>query len=91
MYKNNRDMFSIFIETFGRVLDKHGPFKTKRVRGYQSPFMTKKLSKVVINKSKSSNKYIKSPSRENVLPMKKTKDYCNNLTIILQKGTFFKE
>ena len=57
MYKNNRDMFSTFIETFGRVLDKHGPFKTKRVRGYQSPFMTKKLSKVAKNSANYKDQY----------------------------------
>ena len=45
MYKNNRDMFSTFTEAFRRVLDKHEPLKTKRVRGNQSPLMTKELSK----------------------------------------------
>ena len=79
MYKNNRDMFSTFTETFRRVLDKHAPLKTKRVRGNQSPFMTKELSKAVMNKSKTRNKYIKWPSRENFLAMKRTKNYCNNL------------
>ena len=64
MYKNNRDMFSTFTETFRRVLDKHAPLKTKRVRGNQSPFMTKELSKVVMNKSKTRNKYIKWLSRK---------------------------
>ena len=79
MYKNNRDMFSTFTETFRRVLDKHAPLKTKRVRGNQSPFMTKELSKAVMNKSKTRNKYLKWPSRENFLAMKRSKNYCNNL------------
>ena len=60
MYKSNRDMCSTFTETFRRVLDKHTPLETKRVRGNQSPFMTKELSKAVMNKSKTRNKYIKS-------------------------------
>ena len=59
MYKNNRDMFSKFTETFRRVLDKHVPLKMKRVRGNQSPFMTKELSETAMNKSKTRNKYIK--------------------------------
>ena len=59
MYKNNGDMFSTFTETFRRVLDKHAPLKLKRVRGNQSPFMTKELSKAVMNRSKTRNKYIK--------------------------------
>ena len=78
-YKNKRDMFSNYTETFRRVLDKHAPLKTKRLRGNQSPFMTKELSKAVMNKSTPQNKYIKWPSRENLLAMKRTKN-CNNLT-----------
>ena len=88
MYKNNRDMFSSFTETFRRVLDKHAPLKTKRVRGNQSPFMTKELSKEAMNKSKTRNKYIKWPSGENFLVMKRAKNYCNNLTRATKKNFF---
>ena len=73
MYKNNRDMFSAFTETFRRVLDKHAPLKTKRVRENQSPFMTKELRKAVMNKSKTRNKYIKWPSKESFLAEKSKK------------------
>ena len=73
MYKNNRDMFSTFTETFRRVLDKHAPLKTKRVRENQSPFMTKELRKAVMNKSKTRNKYIKWPSKESFLVEKSKK------------------
>ena len=76
MYKNNGDMFSTFTETFRRVLDKHAPLKIKRVRGNQNPFMTKELSKAVMNRSKTRNKYIKWPPRENVLAMKRAKSCC---------------
>ena len=52
--------------------------------------MTKELSKAVTNKSKTRNKYIKWPSRENFLAMKIAKT-----TVIIfqeqQKITFFKE
>lgn len=34
------------------VFDKHAPLKTKEVRGNQGPFMTRKLSKAAMNKSK---------------------------------------
>ena len=51
MYKNIRDVFSIFTKTFRRVLDKHAPLKAKKVTGNQSPFMTKELSKAVKNES----------------------------------------
>ena len=52
-------MYSTFTETFRRNLDKHAPQKTKRVRGNQRPFMTKELRNVVMNQSKTRNKYIK--------------------------------
>ena len=51
MYKNVRDVFSIFTKTFRGVLDRHAPLKAKKVTGNQSPFMTKELSKAVKNKS----------------------------------------
>ena len=66
-------MFSNFTETFRRVLDKHGPLKIKRVRKNQTPFMTKELSRAVMNKSKTQNKYIKWKSVKNFLAMKRAK------------------
>ena len=84
MYKNNRDMFSTFTETFRRVLDKHTPLKTKSLGGNQSPFMTKELSQAVMNKLKTRNKYVW-PSGENFLAMKREKNYCNNLTRTIKK------
>ena len=56
MYKNNRNIISTFTETFTRVLDKHAPMETKKIRGNQSPFKTNELSKAVLNKSKTPNK-----------------------------------
>ena len=60
-------MFSIFTKTIQGVLDKHAPLKTRKVTGNQSPFMTKELSKAVMNKSKTRNIYYKCPSRETSL------------------------
>ena len=56
----------------------------------QSPFMTKELSKAVMNQLKTPNNYINWASRGNDLSMKKAKSYCNNLTRTTKK-TFFKE
>ena len=49
------------------------------IRGNQGPFMTKQLSKTIMNRSKLRNRYIKWPSRENFLDYKKPKSTCNNL------------
>ena len=79
-------MFSSFTKTFGEVIDKHTPLKSRKVRGNQSPFITKELSKVIMNKSKPRNKYYKYPSRENFSGMKRAKNYCNNLGFDNNKG-----
>ena len=65
LYKSNNEMYSTFTKVFRLVLDKHAPLKVKKVRGNQGPFMTKELSKAIMNKSKIRNKYQKWPSREN--------------------------
>ena len=41
------------------VLDKHAPLKKKIFRGNKAPFMTKELSKAIMNKSKLQNTYTK--------------------------------
>ena len=43
-------------------------------------FMTKDLSKAIINKSEGKNKYLKWTSRENFISYKRTKNKCNSLT-----------
>ena len=71
-------MYSNFTRIFQNVLNKHAPLKYKKVRGNHAPFMTKDLSKAIMNKSKTRNKYHKWPSRENFLAMKRAKNFCNN-------------
>ena len=52
--------------------------------------MTKDLDKATMEKSKSRNKYLKWPSRENYVSYKKSKNKCNSLTKKAKK-IFFKE
>ena len=90
MYKSNKEMYSFFTKVFRLVLDKHAPLKVKKVRGNQGPFMTKELSKAIMNKSKIRNKYQKWPSRENFLVLKEAKKFCNKLTKSVKKAYFRK-
>ena len=78
MYKRNNKMYSTFTNVFRLVLDKYAPPKVIKVRGNQGPFMTKELSKAIMNKSKIRNKYRKWPSRENVLSLKEAKGFAIN-------------
>ena len=52
--------------------------------------MTKKLSKAIMEKPKSRNKYLKWPSRENYVSYKRSKNKCNSLTKKAKK-IFFKQ
>ena len=61
---------SNFRGIFQNVLNKYAPLKQKKARGNHAPFMTKDLSKAIMNKSKTRNRYLKWPSRENLLTMK---------------------
>ena len=79
IYQNNKEMYSIFTRIFQNVLNKHAPLKQKKVRENHAFFMTKDLSKAIMNKSKTRNKYLKWPSRENLLAMKSAKNFFNNL------------
>ena len=90
MYKYNNDMYSTFSDVFISVLDRHATLKRKIIRGNQEPFITKQLSKAIMNRSKQRNRYIKWPSRENFLGYKKAKNKCNNLNKFAKKSYFDK-
>ena len=85
-------MYSNFTKVFRLVLDKYTPLKVKKVRENQGPFMTKELSKAIMNKSKirNRNKYHKFPSRKNLLALKEVKKLCNKLIKSVKKAYFRK-
>ena len=72
-------MYSNFTGICQNGLKKRVPVKQKKVRGYDALFMTKDLSKAIMNKSKTRNRYLKWPSRENFLAMKSAKNLFSNL------------
>ena len=65
-----RDLFS---DIFRTILDHHSPLKTERIRDNQAKFMTKELSKSIMNRSRFKNRYLRWPSLENFLAYKKAK------------------
>ena len=50
IYQNNEEIYSMCIRIFQNVLNKHVPLKQNKVRGNHAPFMTKDLSKAIMNK-----------------------------------------
>ena len=89
IYKTD-DSYSKLTEIMSEVLEKHAPLKTKTIRGNQAPFMNKRLSKAIMNKSRIRNKYLQWSSRENFLAYKKIKNKCNNL-LKKSKKKYFQE
>ena len=90
IYKDCKDPYSKFTEILSQFLEKHAPLKRRKIRGNHKPFMTKGLSKAIMNRSKLKNIYNKWPSRENFLAFKKSRNYCNSLNR-KTKRQYFKE
>ena len=76
MYKAHNDKFSAFTNVFRYVLDKHAPLKTKTIGGSYAQFMTKNLSKAIMNRSRLRSEYLKWPSGENFLEYKGQKIFA---------------
>ena len=89
LYRNCDEPYKKLTEIFNDILNHHAPIKQKQVRGNQAPFMTKDLSKAIMDKSKAKNRYLNRPSRENFISYKRTKYKCNSLTK-KAKRDFFK-
>ena len=61
------------------VLNQHAPRKKKYVRGNNKPFMTKALSKAIMQRAKLRNKFLKDPSAANKFSYNKTRNWCISL------------
>ena len=90
LYRNCDEQYEKLSEIFVDILNHHTPLKEKPIRGNQAPLMTKELSKALMEKSKTRNKYLKWSSRESYVSYKKSKNKCNSITKKAKK-TFFKE
>ena len=60
-------------------LDKFAPLKKKKVRGNQSRFMNKELSKAIMKRSHLKSKYLRSPTNLNRTNFKKQRNLCVTL------------
>ena len=61
------------------VLNRHAPLKEKYTRANNSPFMNKKLSKAVMNRSRLRNKFLRNPTDVNKSAYAKYRNYCTGL------------
>ena len=72
------------------LLNEHAHIKSQKNRGDHPPFMSKELSKAIMNRSKLRNRYTKWPSCENFVAFKKQNNFCNNLSKKIKRNYFTK-
>ena len=90
LYRNCHKPYEKLSEIFVDILNHQVPLKGKQITGNHAPFINKKLSKAIMEKSKTGNKYLKWPSRESYVSYKKYINKRNSLTK-KPKKIFFKE
>ena len=78
--KNSHVDYSRFQSIFCEVLYHHAPLKKKNIRANDSPFMTKPLRKMIMNKSRSKNAYLKNKTVDNWERYRKLRNKCVKLT-----------
>ena len=78
-FYNSANVYDDFSNLFKKNTYKHAPIKQKKVRGNNAPFLTKELRKDIMDRSRLRNKYLKYPSRENFVNMKKMNNKCNSI------------
>jgi hypothetical protein len=75
----NDDDPSKFLHICLDSLNRHAPCKRKFVRGNQSPFMNKSLSKAIMTRSRLRNSYLKNRTGENRQKFVEQRNYCVSL------------
>ena len=66
----------LFFELCRNELDHHAPRKKKYLRGNNKPFMTKALSKSIVEKTRLRNTFLKNPIVANKLAYTKQRHFC---------------
>ena len=61
------------------VLNKHTKVKIRYIRENNAPYVNKKVTKAIMNRSRLKNRFLKSPSTENERKYKKQRNFCVNL------------
>ena len=87
---NINNDYESFINHFIELLDKHTPLKKKKVRGNQSRFMSKELSKAIMKRSMLRSKYLKNRNNQNRIDYKKQRNLCVKLRKLAINNDFQK-
>ena len=68
-----------FVTIVGKIFNNHAPIRYKHIRANDGPFMTKKLRKAIMVRSKLRNKLNKEKTLEANLAYKKQRNICTSL------------
>ena len=69
----------LFFEICQKVFNHHAPTKKKYIRGNNKPFVTKALSKAIMQRTRFRNKFLKNPTTENRLIYNRQMNFCLSL------------
>ena len=85
---NSTSEFSDFHRIFYELLDKHAPNKKKYIRANNSPFMTKPLRKLIMERSRYQNAYFNNKTVENWDKYRIARNICVKMTKKAKKDYF---
>ena len=77
-----------FVNIFIEILNKQAPIKKKYLRANQREFMSKKLNKAIMTRSRLRNKFLKEKSADSKIAYAKQRNYCINLLRRTKKKYF---
>ena len=80
--------FEDFETAFMSILNEHATMKERLVRANNSPFMNKKLIKVIMTRSRLKNKFSTNPNEVNKSIYNKQRNYCVNLLRKVKKNYY---
>ena len=86
---DSSDNYDILTANVRKLIDKHAPLKSKKVRGNDKPFVTKELRRAIMKRSRLRTKYNNWKSRENFVAYRQAKRDCDRETDIA-KSQYFK-
>ena len=82
------DAYSAFNSAFTNLLNEHAPLKTKILRHNNKTFITKKLRKEIMKRSKLKNLFNKNKNQENWCKYKTQRNYCVKLLCKTKKQNY---
>ena len=79
LFVNNDDGLQRFCDIITNIVNRHAPRKRKLAPGNQMPFITKDLSKAIMERSRLCNNFLKNRTGENKTLYTKQRNYCLSL------------